>query len=159
MRAVRQWRLVLGTAITVACLALLFRGVDLEAVRAAVRAAQPAWLLVASPLFGASIWVRAMRWRAIVRPIVPLSRGDAAALVVIGYAANNLLPARTGEVVRAVLLQRRHRASAIAGLGTIIVERVFDGSLSLMMVHFAKGKKLSKAEIEELKRLAEKLEE
>jgi BlaI family penicillinase repressor len=39
------------------------------------------------------------------------------------------------------------------------VERVFDGSLSLMMVHFAKQKKLSKAEIEELKRIAEKLEE
>ena len=131
MRDLRLW---LGTAVTVACLVLLFRGVDLEAVRAAVRAAQPAWLLVASPLFGASIWVRAMRWRAIVRPIVPLSRGDAAALVVIGYAANNLLPARTGELVRAVLLRRRHGASAMAGLGTIIVERVFDGLMLALML-------------------------
>jgi len=39
------------------------------------------------------------------------------------------------------------------------LKQVFDGSLSMMMVHFAKGKKLSKAEIEELKRIAAKLED
>lgn len=39
------------------------------------------------------------------------------------------------------------------------LQRVFDGSLSMMMVHFAKQKKLSKAEIEELKRIAEKMDE
>lgn len=39
------------------------------------------------------------------------------------------------------------------------LERVFDGSLSMMMVHFAKQKKLTKAEIAELKRIAQKLEE
>ena len=38
------------------------------------------------------------------------------------------------------------------------VQRVFDGSLSLMMIHFAKQKKLSRAEIAELKRIAEKME-
>ena len=130
----RQWRLVLGMAISIAFVALLFWRVDLEAVLNAVRDAQLAWLLVASPLFAASIWARAMRWRAIVRPVVPLSRGDAAALVVIGYAANNVLPARTGEVVRAVLLQRRHGASAVAGLGTIVVERVFDGLVLALML-------------------------
>jgi BlaI family transcriptional regulator, penicillinase repressor len=39
------------------------------------------------------------------------------------------------------------------------VDRVFEGSLALMMVHFAKQKKLSKAELEELRRIAEKLED
>lgn len=39
------------------------------------------------------------------------------------------------------------------------LQRVFDGSLAMMMVHFAKQKKLSKAEIEELKRIAEKMDE
>ncbi len=39
------------------------------------------------------------------------------------------------------------------------IDRVFDGSLAMMMAHFAKQKKLSKAEIEELKRIAEKLED
>lgn len=130
----RQWRLVLGTAISVACLVLLLARVDLAAVGASVRAANASWLLVATPLFAASIWARAMRWRAIVAPIARLSRGDAAALVVIGYAANNLLPARTGEVVRAVLLQRGHGASAMAGLGTIVVERVFDGLVLALML-------------------------
>ena len=38
------------------------------------------------------------------------------------------------------------------------LERMFDGSLSTMLVHFAKHKKLSAAEIQELKRLIEKME-
>ena len=129
-----RWRLVLGTAVSGACLALLFVRVDLPAVVEAARAARPAWLLLAVPLFAASIGLRAMRWRAILRPLVPLSRGDAAVLVLIGYAANNLLPARTGEVVRAVLLQRRHGVSAAAGLGTIVVERVLDGLVLALLL-------------------------
>ena len=129
-----RWRLALGTAVSAACLALLLARVDLPAVLEAARAARPAWLLVATPLFAASIWTRAMRWRAILRPIAPISRGDAAALVLIGYAANNLLPARTGEVVRAVLLQRRHGASAVAGIGTIVLERVLDGLVLALML-------------------------
>src|SRR5436309_2183041 len=36
------------------------------------------------------------------------------------------------------------------------LQRMFDGSLSTMLVHFAKHKKLSAAEIKELKRLIEK---
>ena len=39
------------------------------------------------------------------------------------------------------------------------LDRVFDGSVSLMMVHFAKQKKLSKAQMEELKRIAESMED
>ena len=38
------------------------------------------------------------------------------------------------------------------------LERMFEGSLSTMLVHFAKHKKLSAAEIKELKRLIEKME-
>ena len=38
------------------------------------------------------------------------------------------------------------------------LERMFEGSLSTMLVHFTKHKKLSRAEIQELKRLIEKME-
>jgi uncharacterized protein (TIRG00374 family) len=41
--------------------------------------------------------------------------------------ANNLLPARAGEVVRAYVLGEREKVSRLATLGTIAVERLFDG--------------------------------
>ncbi len=38
------------------------------------------------------------------------------------------------------------------------LQRVFEGSLSMMMVHFAKRKKLSTAEVNELRRIVERME-
>ena len=43
-----------------------------------------------------------------------------------GYAANYVLPARLGELVRADFLGRRYGVSRLSVVGTIVVERVFD---------------------------------
>src|SRR5262249_17238085 len=46
--------------------------------------------------------------------------------LLVGYAANNLLPARLGELVRADFVGRRYQISRLAVVGTIVVERLFD---------------------------------
>jgi uncharacterized protein (TIRG00374 family) len=55
-------------------------------------------------------------------------------IVAIGYAGNNIFPARAGEVLRAIVLKRRQDVSVSASLATIIVERVFDGVVMLAFV-------------------------
>ena len=54
-------------------------------------------------------------------------------VVVVGYMANNLLPVRLGEVVRAYYLGERERVSKVSSLATIAVERVFDGLTLLFL--------------------------
>jgi uncharacterized protein (TIRG00374 family) len=54
----------------------------------------------------------------------------------IGYASNNILPARTGELVRAYVLGERYEVSKMFALGTIAVERLFDG-LALIAILIA----------------------
>jgi len=115
---------LLGSALFIA---LLLRQVDLNEVGDAFRGVTWGWVVVAALPFGAAIWVRAWRWRIVLRPAVELGAAEAASLVVIGYAANNLLPVRAGEVVRAVLVERATGAARMLVLGTIVVERVFDG--------------------------------
>src|SRR5690606_711119 len=41
---------------------------------------------------------------------------------------------RTGEVVRALLLRRRHGGSSMTALGTIVAERIFDGLVLALML-------------------------
>ncbi len=108
-------------------LVLLLRQVDRGELGAALRDVRPGWLLVAAPVYLGALWTRAWRWRLILRPHLRLSGRDAFALLMIGYAANNVLPVRAGEVVRAGLLQRGHGAPWSVALGTIVVERIFDG--------------------------------
>ena len=54
-------------------------------------------------------------------------------MVVVGYMANNLLPMRLGEVVRAYLLGSREGVEKTTALTTILLERVFDG-LTLILL-------------------------
>lgn len=115
---------LLGSAIFIA---LLLRQVDLDEVGDAFRGVTWGWVALGALPFAAALWVRAIRWRIVLRPAVDLDASEATSLVVIGYAANNLLPIRAGEVVRAVLVERSTGASRMLVLGTIVVERVFDG--------------------------------
>lgn len=123
----RPLRILIGLAVSVVFLVLLLAQVDREELGDALRGLSPSWIALSLVLFGASVWVRAQRWAAILRPIVPLRATEAASLMTIGLAANNVFPARTGEIVRVVLLKRTHGTSGFAVLATILVERILDG--------------------------------
>lgn len=47
----------------------------------------------------------------------------------------------------------------IAAQSDSFLERVFDGSLSMLMLHFARHRRLSRRDIDELKRIAENMED
>jgi uncharacterized protein (TIRG00374 family) len=55
-------------------------------------------------------------------------------VVIIGLMANNLIPARAGELARAYVLGQRERISKTTSLGTIAVDRLFDGLTLIPMM-------------------------
>ena len=63
-----------------------------------------------------------------------LSPNAAMGGVMIGYAANNLLPARLGEVVRAQLIGRVEGIRVATTLSSIVFERVLDGAAIVMLL-------------------------
>jgi uncharacterized protein (TIRG00374 family) len=101
-----------------------------------------AWLLLATVTLATFTFpVRAIRWRLILRdvdghrfPLLPLWHATA-----IGFMANNLLPARAGEVARAYVATRQVPVRFTTALASIGVERVFDAlvMLGLMAVAIA----------------------
>lgn len=74
----------------------------------------------------ANLIVRAVRWRVLLAPVCKLPLLDVFAYSEIGYMANNLLPLRAGEFIRAVLVGERYGISKSAVFATIAVERVLD---------------------------------
>lgn len=71
--------------------------------------------------------LRGLRCAWILRPYQRISTWDATQLVWIGYAANNVLPARLGEFVRASVLTIREKVPYGISLSTLLVERILDG--------------------------------
>lgn len=123
-RGARVW---LGLAVSALFLGLLFVGVDRDELWESLREVDARWLLAAVPVYAAALWLRAARWRRILWPELPIGARETFAPMLVGYAANNVLPARAGEVLRALILKRRHGTSRSAAVGTIVVERALDG--------------------------------
>jgi glycosyltransferase 2 family protein len=78
-------------------------------------------------LYALATLVRGERWRSLLRAErAEPTRTDAHGLNVVGYAANNVLPARAGDAVRVFLMAPRAQASKKAVLGTLLAERLLD---------------------------------
>lgn len=92
-------------------------------------------------LYAVATLMRGERWvRILQRSDVRAARGDAYALVPIGYMGNNVLPARGGELLRTFLLGGRAQATKRTILGTILAERVLDAvALGVILVVLATG--------------------
>jgi uncharacterized protein (TIRG00374 family) len=116
----------IGVLISLACIYLVLREVDLRQTADLLGSARPAWLLLAIAGIVADLVFRALRWQVLIRPIYPVPLRRLSAYMLVGYLANNVLPARLGELVRSHYLGDREGISRSATLGTVVVERVVD---------------------------------
>ncbi len=93
----------------------------------AFRKANPVVAFLALPVYFAGLWVRTVRWQYLLRPVKKVRALRLYPVVIIGLMANNLVPARAGELARAYVLGEREKISKTTSLGTIAVDRLFDG--------------------------------
>jgi glycosyltransferase 2 family protein len=124
---------IAGIIITVVCLGLAFYRVDVQELYGALAGGDYRLIGPAMVLWLIGYCMRTLRWRALlagskVGPIVGLF-----GVLMVGFATNNLLPARLGELARAYLLRRRTGLRKTFVLASIFLERIFDG-LALVAV-------------------------
>ena len=119
-------RSVLGIGVSVVAIWLLVRSVDLAAAWQVLKTADPAWIAVMFVTAFIDIGARGARWRALLVPIAPLPYRRVLGYTYIGYLANNVLPARLGELYRSHALGEGEGISRPTVLGTVVVERVVD---------------------------------
>jgi uncharacterized protein (TIRG00374 family) len=116
----------IGVLISVVCLYLVLRGVDLGQTASLLGTARLPWLGLAVVGVTADLAFRALRWQRLIAPIKPVPLLRLSGYMLVGYLANNVLPARLGELVRSHYLGDREGISRSATLGTVVVERVVD---------------------------------
>ena len=134
----RSWRALLGIGISAVFLYIAFRGQDFGEIRRSFLEANLWWLPLALALYFTGVWIRAVRWSVLLKPVVATtSARELFPIVVVGFMANNILPLRAGELVRSLLLRRKHGVRKTSALATIAVERIFDGLTMLAFLAVA----------------------
>jgi uncharacterized protein (TIRG00374 family) len=117
----------IGIAVSVILIVLFVRSTPIGDMKRAFQEANP-WIALASlPVYFLGLWVRTIRWQYLLRSVKRVSARRLFPVVIIGLMANNLIPARAGELARAYVLGQREKISKTTSLGTIAVDRLFDG--------------------------------
>ena len=130
-------RILLGMGVSLAFLLLFFVIVDVGDMGQALAAAKYRFILPAIALYFVALFFRSLRWQFLLTPVSRIPVARLFPVVTVGYMANNLLPARLGEIARAYYLERREGLSTSTGLATVVVERIYDGLTLLFLVALA----------------------
>lgn len=127
---------LLGLCISVLSIGWLIHQFDLAEVAAVLRDAALWPLALVPPLLVASFALRAQRWLQVVEHDTPIGWFSSFRAMMIGYFLNNVLPARAGDIARALELGRTERMSRSKVLATLIVERTGDLLAMLVLLSF-----------------------
>src|SRR5512132_1442929 len=99
-------RLTIGLAVSAACLYFATRGTDWAGVGQVLGSAQAEWVVAVVAASVLSVYVRAERWRILLRPVGDVGLYPALSATAIGFGASSVLPFRLGELLRPALLGR-----------------------------------------------------
>lgn len=134
-------RTIIGIAISAVAIKILADSVDVPRAIDVLRTADPTWIALMVATVFVDVLARGARWRALLAPIKRLRYLRVLGYTYVGYLANNVLPARLGELVRSHALGEGEGISRPTVLGTVVVERIVDtvivvalGAISIVLL-------------------------
>jgi hypothetical protein len=129
-----DYKFYLGMLVGAVFLYLALRKVDFaEMVLVFARISWPL-ILASIVLYFLTYVTRMLRWKYLMMPIKDVTYRHLFSAVAIGFGANNMFPARLGELIRAYTLAKMESVRASSVLATVVIERVFDTLTVLVML-------------------------
>jgi glycosyltransferase 2 family protein len=133
----RGIRTAIGILLSLALLWWALRDVSFAEVLHRIRTADLGLLGLSVLIALAGFPLRAFRWGILLLPLAPrLPFRPRLAATFIGFAVNNLLPARVGEFARAFTLTRLSGVPLGGAFATLVVERLLDGLVLVALLFF-----------------------
>jgi uncharacterized protein (TIRG00374 family) len=123
--------------------------IDFSGILDRVATANPLLLAAAVVSFYATFPIRALRWRRLLTNASPRLRvvpvGALSEIMLLGWFANCIVPAKLGDAYRAYLLKLNTSVSFSTTIGTILAERIIDVVLLFLLMLAATGLSFGRA--------------
>jgi glycosyltransferase 2 family protein len=134
-RSAERLLVLVGIVSSAIFVALAVRRLALADIRDALgRAELWPWLPLAVLTYLTGHLVRGWRCGVLVSREASLTLPAATNVVVLGYAVNNVLPARLGEFARAAMLAQKSGLPYVQSLAVTLLERILDGLVLVLLL-------------------------
>ncbi len=119
--------LVITNLVSVACLIWVLHDADLGNLGKEISQMKLGWVIFAAVTDILVYGIQGWRWSILLTPVsqIPVFRSIRA--IYVGLFANEILPFRTGEVIRCYLQSRWGNLPISVTLSSALIERIFDG--------------------------------
>jgi len=119
-------RYIIGIILSVIFTYIAFRNVDLVVFFRVFKSIKYGYAVpIVFCTMGGFVF-RAIRWRYLIEPVKVINVSKLFSSVMIGFMANNILPVRLGEIVRAYSIGKVENISKSSAFATVVIERVID---------------------------------
>ena len=119
--------LVLTNLVSLACLIWAVHGLPLSDVREDIQHLDWRWIGVAAVSDVIVYFFQGWRWALLLDPITPVPVLQTTRAIFVGLFANEILPFRSGEVIRCYLQSVWSGIPLSVTLASFLIERIFDG--------------------------------
>jgi len=117
---------IAGPMVSIVCSWLFVRKIEWSSLGVAFSEAKYIYIIPTIIIMFASLYIRTIRWEVLLSPIKKVSVSNLFSVNMIGFMANNVLPARLGEFIRPVMVARKEKIGVSASFATVAIDRVFD---------------------------------
>jgi len=114
-------------ALSVACLAWVLHDFEADKLWGEIKAMKWSWVAAAIFFDILIYFLQGWRWSLLLRPVANIPYGRSIRAIYVGLFANEILPLRTGEIIRCYLQGRWSGLPFSVVLSSALIERIFDG--------------------------------
>jgi len=129
-------KLIIGSALSLVLVYLSVRGVNFQSIADGFRTIRYGFVVPSVAAMMLMQVLRSVRWGEILSPLEKINQVSLLSATCVGFFAIVAIPARIGELARPILITQKSRVTMSAAVGTIVVERIFDGLSILVITSF-----------------------
>lgn len=115
-----------GILISVGAIYLLYQKIDVQKSVELLKRVPTYYYFLLIPIYLSSFFIRAIRWKLMLES-EKVSFKDCLDSIVVGFAGNNLIPARGGELLRMFFFSNKTKVNRLTAISSIFVEKILDG--------------------------------
>lgn len=120
-------KVILGILISIVLVYFSVRGINFQDILSDLEKINLRYVIYFLILIVLMQWLRSYRWGIIMQPLQKIDQLSLFSVTSVGFLAIAAIPARLGELARPYLIAQRSSIKMSSALGTVLVERVFDG--------------------------------